>query len=452
MSHEDTRTSLRGFVVARHPRHGVLLLQADKAKKGGLHYQLPGGHVDRAELETFGAARAAKVAAARELFEETGIDVRARLGRLERLDAEVADGGKRSFFLMDLSDADGVGGTARALLLTPRHSPVIAFTLTISHEHTGFAFEPSLEKAADMVQKHSGGYCSAALLRLKSAREKGGPRPVGRVKRRGRASQSMFVARHSPSLAAAAAAANNNNNNNNRPRRRFQLSFGALSSSASKVADDHRSSGGARYIPPHLPSSAVVRPRRSSRSVLLTPAEEQALLALDTEDQEARAKFRSNAVSSDCCGMRCRCFGARDSAAAAAAAAQVDPKTYFANERTFLNWMHTSVTLGSFGMLMFSVAKKQDFADAAGEVEWIGFAMVMISLSVILFAITSFYKRSELVRRRAEGPYEMGAGVVASALAITVIFGALVWMWCHNAYVLADSSTTINNATLHLNV
>jgi hypothetical protein len=45
----------------------------------------------------------------------------------------------------------------------------------------------------------------------------------------------------------------------------------------------------------------------------------------------------------------------------------------------------------------------------------------------------------------------MGAGVVASALAITVIFGALVWMWCHNAYVMADSST-INNSTLHLNV
>ena len=437
MSHEDTRTSLRGFVVARHPRHGVLLLQADKAKKGGLHYQLPGGHVDRAELETFGAARAAKVAAARELFEETGIDVRARLSRLKRLDAKVFDGGKRSFFLMDLSDADGVWGTA--LALTP--PPVIAFTLTISHEHTGFVFEPSLEKAAGMVQKHSGGYCSAALLGLKSAQEVEKPLAVGRVKRRGRASQSMFVARHRPTLAAA-----------NRPR--FQLSFGArheLSSSASKVADDHRSNGNAQYIPPRLPSPAV-RPLLSNRSVLLTPAEERALSALDAEDREARAKFRSNAVSSDCCGMRCCCFGARISAGAAAASAQVDPKTYFANERTFLNWMHTSVTLGSFGMLMFSVAKKQDFADAAGEVEWVGFAMVMTSLSVILFAITSFYKRSELVRRRAEGPYEMSAGIVASALAITVIFGALVWMWCHNAYTMADSSSVNNkNSTLHLN-
>ena len=136
------------------------------------------------------------------------------------------------------------------------------------------------------------------------------------------------------------------------------------------------------------------------------------------------SKFRPNAVSSDCCGLRC--FGKRPPATSA----QIDPKTYFANERTFLNWMHTSATLGSFGMLMFSVAKHKTFADAAGkDVEWVGFAMVVASLGAILFAITSFYKRSELVRKRAEGPYEMSAGAVVCGTLVAAIFGVLSWMW-----------------------
>ena len=63
----EIRTDLCGFVIARHPRHGLLLLQANKAKKGGLHYQLPGGHVNRDELVSLGPEVAGKVAAAREL-------------------------------------------------------------------------------------------------------------------------------------------------------------------------------------------------------------------------------------------------------------------------------------------------------------------------------------------------------------------------------------------------
>ena len=148
----EIRTDLCGFVVARHPRHGLLLLQANKAKKGGLHYQLPGGHVNREELVALGPEVAAKVAACRELYEETGIDVRRETGRLQKVD--VGGGSKRSFFVMDLRDSDATG-TANALLGPDGHH--IAFRLQISDEHTGFVFEQSLEEAARMVQRFRGG-------------------------------------------------------------------------------------------------------------------------------------------------------------------------------------------------------------------------------------------------------------------------------------------------------
>jgi len=60
----------RGFVFAVHPTHGLLLLRASKKKKG-VHFQLPGGHVDADELAFDDPHRRA---AARELCEETGGD------------------------------------------------------------------------------------------------------------------------------------------------------------------------------------------------------------------------------------------------------------------------------------------------------------------------------------------------------------------------------------------
>ena len=47
----------------------------------GLHFQLPGGHVDKPEIKKHGLEHAFKVAAARELSEETGIDLRNKLER-----------------------------------------------------------------------------------------------------------------------------------------------------------------------------------------------------------------------------------------------------------------------------------------------------------------------------------------------------------------------------------
>jgi 8-oxo-dGTP pyrophosphatase MutT (NUDIX family) len=75
----------RAFILAEHPVHGILLLQATKKNKG-THFQLPGGHVDAEEVQRVGVEKAFVTAAARELFEETQIDLREKLERLTPID------------------------------------------------------------------------------------------------------------------------------------------------------------------------------------------------------------------------------------------------------------------------------------------------------------------------------------------------------------------------------
>ena len=94
------RTEKRSFIFAIHPKHGLLLLRAYKKKKG-VHHQLPGGRVDAEELEYEDAHRRA---AARELREETGIDVPPAC-----LTDTAVRRKNREYFFLELKDADGAG-------------------------------------------------------------------------------------------------------------------------------------------------------------------------------------------------------------------------------------------------------------------------------------------------------------------------------------------------------
>lgn len=74
----DDKTDYRAFCVLLHPRYGILLLHCTRKSNKGPHYQLPGGHVDKDEFDLYdnNLYQAAQAGAARELYEETGIDLR----------------------------------------------------------------------------------------------------------------------------------------------------------------------------------------------------------------------------------------------------------------------------------------------------------------------------------------------------------------------------------------
>ena len=97
----------RGFLFCVHAEHGYLLLHCTRKKKKPSHFQLPGGHIDAHEFQEAAKCHSAsssldqqqpqqqsqallmeqlilagQMGAARELYEETGLDVRHALHRL----------------------------------------------------------------------------------------------------------------------------------------------------------------------------------------------------------------------------------------------------------------------------------------------------------------------------------------------------------------------------------
>ena len=92
---DHTNIDYRGFAFVVHNQHGMLLLHCTRKAKKGPHFQLPGGHVDEFEFkyaaEKCGPSaslndvllEACKMGTARELLEETGMDVRSQLDRLQ---------------------------------------------------------------------------------------------------------------------------------------------------------------------------------------------------------------------------------------------------------------------------------------------------------------------------------------------------------------------------------
>jgi len=160
MTHRDERTKFRAFVIAYNKQYGYLLLRAFKKGKG-LHHQLPGGHLDKSEMVGVSFEEAAKRAALRELYEETGLKVDGE--RLKFLKLGIKN---RVYFQLLLTMEDSLHHDAEydeISNLTISLQEDQEFYLKISHEHNGFVFEKDIGTAIQMIQQHSGGKNSEAL-------------------------------------------------------------------------------------------------------------------------------------------------------------------------------------------------------------------------------------------------------------------------------------------------
>lgn len=181
----------RGFVFVIHNQYGMLLLHCTRKPKKGPHYQLPGGHIDDFEFEhaiekhgnnpsSFNKVllEAAKMGTARELYEETGIDIRSQLHRLEPVQLQSQSQTRsmdnpsgvglvnmlqnKIYFFLNVSDDDFL--TVGDGLMHPhggengKH-----LALRISHEHSGFMFENDPLQSIEKIAKHSGGTGARAL-------------------------------------------------------------------------------------------------------------------------------------------------------------------------------------------------------------------------------------------------------------------------------------------------
>lgn len=174
----------RAFCLLIHREQGAVLLHCTRKKKKPSHYQLSGGHVDDDEFKTVNKNSvtqqqlycAARIGCAREVFEETGIDLRQRLEELRPMvlynpatedfkkEILINEFKSRLFYVCEVKDKDfpRARRSGWRSLSVAKHSSC-PLTLQLSIEHSGFRFFKDVSEISKRLKHHSGGKVQTAV-------------------------------------------------------------------------------------------------------------------------------------------------------------------------------------------------------------------------------------------------------------------------------------------------
>jgi uncharacterized membrane protein YidH (DUF202 family) len=94
---------------------------------------------------------------------------------------------------------------------------------------------------------------------------------------------------------------------------------------------------------------------------------------------------------------------------------KIEPKVFFANERTFLAWMHLSVILAGASIAIMAFA---DDSNPMGQLY--GIMLLPVAIAFIIYSMYQYSRRSYMIRHRHPGPYEDTVG--PSVLAVMLMF------------------------------
>jgi uncharacterized membrane protein YidH (DUF202 family) len=99
---------------------------------------------------------------------------------------------------------------------------------------------------------------------------------------------------------------------------------------------------------------------------------------------------------------------------------KVEPKVFFANERTFLAWLHMSITLASISVAIVAFAEDSELSQIYGIL------LLPVAIAFCCYSLWMYIKRANMIRRKDPGPYEDKFGPIALAallgLSITINF------------------------------
>jgi len=101
---------------------------------------------------------------------------------------------------------------------------------------------------------------------------------------------------------------------------------------------------------------------------------------------------------------------------------KVEPKVFFANERTFLAWLHMSVTLASISVAIVAFAEANEWSQIYGLM------LMPCAIAFCGYSLWMYIKRARMIRRKDPGPYEdrLGPIVLSSMLAISIVVNFFV--------------------------
>lgn len=94
---------------------------------------------------------------------------------------------------------------------------------------------------------------------------------------------------------------------------------------------------------------------------------------------------------------------------------RVEPKVYFANERTFLSWLNFAVIIGALAVGMLN------FGDKAAKIS--AFLFTGVAVLTLLYALRTYHWRAKLIRVRGQAGFDdrIGPTILALLLLVAVI-------------------------------
>jgi uncharacterized membrane protein YidH (DUF202 family) len=97
---------------------------------------------------------------------------------------------------------------------------------------------------------------------------------------------------------------------------------------------------------------------------------------------------------------------------------KIEPKVFFANERTFLAWMHLSVTLAGASIAILAFAEDDNpFSQLYGIV------LLPVAIAFIVYSMFQYSRRCQMIRTRHPGPYEdtTGPALLGVMLMVSIV-------------------------------
>ena len=95
---------------------------------------------------------------------------------------------------------------------------------------------------------------------------------------------------------------------------------------------------------------------------------------------------------------------------------RVEPKVFFANERTFLSWLNFTVILGGLSIGLLNFGKDTTSLIAAA-------LFTIVAMGCMIYALFTFHWRAKSIRLRGQGGFDdrFGPTVLAVVLAGAVV-------------------------------
>jgi len=98
---------------------------------------------------------------------------------------------------------------------------------------------------------------------------------------------------------------------------------------------------------------------------------------------------------------------------------KIEPKVFFANERTFLAWMHISVILAGASVAILALSDYENIGK-----QLYGLIMLPVAIAFLVYSMYQYVRRSYMIRNKLPGPYDDAVGPTVLGIMLMVSIAA----------------------------